>query len=331
MELLTKTSDLAKLYTIDKIDKMGIESCRMVKKRAHKFHNKFWNAYSYLRRRIIEFGKYLRTVISGRRSRRPLATPPPPTMGCIRRTETGRWQSDSDHSHPMVSVMSLLLNLLFLFCMHLFRLRYLTVCLIYLQFGFVALNLIWLYDYWHIYIRLPTYENSQDGKSTDPFCHVSLTLASSPSLLFPFFFSLSLCPLLFLYFKSFSVISHEPGIVGISELGDSVRQLSLAFFEDSDSGIVGLSVSDRNLSYSIPLFSLSLPQLSLAFLEDSNPGIVGLSVSDRNLSYSVTLLSLSLPRPSLTFLEDSDPGIIGLSVSDRNPSYSVTLFSLYLP
>ena len=113
-------------------------------------------------------------------------------MRYIRRTET--CQSGSDHSHPMVSVMFLLLNLLFLFCMHLFRLRYLTVCLIYLLFGFVALNLIWLYDYWRIYIRLPTYENSQDGKSTDPFCHVSLTLASFSLLLFPFLFSLSLSP-----------------------------------------------------------------------------------------------------------------------------------------
>ena len=98
----------------------------------------------------MEFGKYLRTVIPGRRSRKPLATPP--VMGYIRRTETGGCQSGSDHSHPMVSVMSLLLNLLFLFCMHLFRLRYLTVCLIYLLFGFVALNLIWLYNCWHIYI-----------------------------------------------------------------------------------------------------------------------------------------------------------------------------------
>ena len=142
---------------------------------------------------------------------------------------------------PMVSVMSLLLNLLFLFCMHLFRLRYLTVCLINMRFGFVALNLIWLYDYWHIYIRLPTYENSQDGKSTDPFCHVSLTLAPSPSLLFPFFFSLSLSPLFFLYFIS-------------------LPQLSLASFEDSDPGVVGLSVPDRNLSYSITLLSLSLPR-----------------------------------------------------------------------
>ena len=115
----------------------------------------------------MEFGKYLRTVIPGQRSRKPLATPP--AMGYIRSTETVGWQSGSDHSHPMVSVMSLLLNLLFLFCMHLFRLRYSTVCLIYMLIGFVALNLIWLYDYWHIYIRIPTYENSQDGKSTDPF------------------------------------------------------------------------------------------------------------------------------------------------------------------
>ena len=178
--LPTKTSDLAKLYTMDKI---GTESCQMVKKHNHKFHNRFWNGYSYLKGRIMEFGKYLRTVIPGRRSRKPLATPP--AMGYIRRTKTLGWQSGTDHSHPMVSVMSLLLNLLFLFCMHLFRLRYLTVCLIYMLFGFVALNLIWLYNYWHIYIRLPTYENSQDGKSTDPFCHVSLTLASSPSFLFP--------------------------------------------------------------------------------------------------------------------------------------------------
>ena len=112
--LLTKTSDLAKLYTMDKI---GAESCQMVKRRNHKFHNRLWNVYSYLKGRIMEFGKYLRTVILGRRSRRPLATPPP-VMGYIRRTETVGCQSGSDHSHPMVSVMSLLLNLLFLFCMH---------------------------------------------------------------------------------------------------------------------------------------------------------------------------------------------------------------------
>ena len=177
--LETKTSDLAKLYTMDKI---GAESCQMVRKRNHKFHNRLWNAYSYLKGRIMEFGIYLRTVILGRRSRRPLATPPPPVMGYKRRTETGRWQNGSHHPHSMVSVMLLLLNLLFLFCIHLFRLGYLTVCLINMLYGFVALNLIWLYNCWHIYMRLPTYENSQDGKSTDPSCHVSLTLASSFSL-----------------------------------------------------------------------------------------------------------------------------------------------------
>ena len=128
VRLSTNTSVFAKLYTMDKI---GTESCQMVKKHNHKFHNRFWNAYSYLKRRIMEFGKYLRTVIPGRGSRKPLATPLP-AMGYKRRTETGRWQSGSDHSHPMVSVMFLLLNLLFLFCMHLLRLRYLTVCLIYI-------------------------------------------------------------------------------------------------------------------------------------------------------------------------------------------------------
>ena len=181
--LQTKTSDLAKLYTMDKI---GAESCQMVKNCIHKFHNRFWNAYSYLKRRMMEFGKYLHTVILGRRSRRPLATPP--GMGYIRRTESVGCQSGSYHSHPMVSVMPLFLNLLFLFCMHLFRLGYLTVCLINMLYGFVALNSIWLYNCWHIYMQLPTYENSRDGKSTDPSCHVSLTLASSLSL------SLSLSP-----------------------------------------------------------------------------------------------------------------------------------------
>ena len=260
-------------------------------------------------------------------------------MGC---------QSSSDHSHPMVSVMSLLLNLLFLFCMHLFRLRYLTVCLIYMLFGIVALNMIWLYNYWHIYIRLPTYENSQDGKSTDPFCHVSLTLASSPSLLFPFFFSLSLSPLLFLYFISLPQLSLasfddcDPGVIGLSvpdrnlsysvaPLSLSLSQLSLASFEESDPGVVGLSVPDRNLSYSVTLLSLSLPRLSLVSFEDSDPGVGGLSVPDRNLSYSVAPLSLSLSQLSLASFEDSDPGVVGLSVPDRNLSYSVTLLPLSLP
>ena len=122
VRLQTKTSDLAKLYAIDKF---GAESCQMVRKQNHKFHNILWNAYSYLKGRIMEFGKYLCTVTLGWRSRRPLATTP--GMGYIRRTGIVGCQSGSNHSHPMVSVMSLLLNLLFCFCMHLFRLGYLTV------------------------------------------------------------------------------------------------------------------------------------------------------------------------------------------------------------
>ena len=331
--LLTKTSDLAKLYTMDKI---GTESCQMVKKHNHKFHNKFWNAYSYLRRRIMEFGKYLRTVISGRRSQRPLATPP--TMGYKRRAETGGWQSGSDHSHPLVSVMFLLLNLLFLFCMHLLRLKYLTVCLIYMLFGFVALNLIWLYDYWHIYIRLPAYEYSQNGKSTDPFCHISLrpTHASSSLLLFLFFSSLSLSLLLSLYFISFSVISHEPGIAGNSVLGDCLRQLFIAFFDDSDPGIAGNSVPDRNLQCSTSSFLLivghepdiagnsvsgeDFRQLSLVSLGGFESGIAGNSVSDKNLPYSITLLSLSFASSSLLLF----PFFFSLSLSPLLSLYFIS-------
>ena len=78
VRMQTRTSDFAKLYTIDKF---GAESCPMVRKQIHKFHNIRWNAYSYLKGRIVEFGKYLHTVILGWRSRRPLATPPPPPPG----------------------------------------------------------------------------------------------------------------------------------------------------------------------------------------------------------------------------------------------------------
>ena len=76
--LSTNTSVFAKINTMDKI---GTEPCQMVKKHNHKFHNRFWNAYSYLKGRIIEFGKYLRTVIPGRGSWKPLATPPPLRWG----------------------------------------------------------------------------------------------------------------------------------------------------------------------------------------------------------------------------------------------------------
>ena len=177
----------------------------------------------------------------------------------------------------------------------------------------------------HIYIWLPTYglsqskrckhfpecRYSQDGKSTDPFCHVSLTLASSPSLLFPFFFSLSLSPLLSLYFISFSVISHEPGIAGNSVLGDCLRRLS-SFFGGLEPDIAGNSVSGKSFPRFFSSFLLvvgyepditgnsvsgeDFRQLSLVSLGGFESGIAGNSVSDKNLPYSITLLSLSLPR-----------------------------------
>ena len=187
VRLQTRTSDLAKLYTINKFE---AESCPMVRKQIHKFHNILWNAYSYLKRRIMEFGRYLHTKILGWRSQETTGNPPPPhaRMGYIRRTGIMQCQSGSNHSNSMVSVMFLLLNLLFCFCMHLFRLGYLTVCLIDMLCGFIALKLIWLYNCRHKYVRLPLYDISTKRKSTDRSCHISLTLVSS----FLLYLSLSL-------------------------------------------------------------------------------------------------------------------------------------------
>ena len=56
--------------------------------------------------------------------------------------------------------------------------------------------------------------------------------------------------------------------------------------KDSDPGMAGLSLPDRNLSDPIPL-------LSLVSLKDSDPGMAGLSLPDRNLSDPIPLLSLS--------------------------------------
>ena len=87
------------------------------------------------------FDRYLHTRILSWRNQRPLATPPPPPrMVYIRRTGIMECQSGSNHSHSMVSVMSLLLNLLFCFSMHLFRLGHLTVCLIDMLCGIIALK-----------------------------------------------------------------------------------------------------------------------------------------------------------------------------------------------
>ena len=88
-------------------------------------------------------------------------------------------QSGSNHSHSMVSVMLLSLNLLFFCYMHLFRLKCLTVSLKDMLCWLIALNLIWLYICWHKYVRLPLCNESKHLKSTDPPCTVSLTLSLS--------------------------------------------------------------------------------------------------------------------------------------------------------
>ena len=187
VRLRTRASDSAKIYTIDKF---GTKLSPMARKRNHNFHNILWNAYSYLKRCIMGFDRYLHTGILGWRNQKPLETPPPPLpgIGYIRRTGIVECQSGSIHSHSMVSVMFLLLNLLFCFCMQLFRLGHLTVCLVDMLCGIIALKLIWLYNGWHKYVPLPLYQISTCRKSTDRSCHISLTLVSS------FLLSLSLSP-----------------------------------------------------------------------------------------------------------------------------------------
>ena len=91
-------------------------------------------------------------------------------------------QSGLDHSHSMVSVMLLSLNLLFCYYMHLFRLRCFTVSLKDMLCWLITLNLIWLYICWHKYVRLPLCDEYKHFESTDRPCQVSLTLTLSLSL-----------------------------------------------------------------------------------------------------------------------------------------------------
>ena len=180
--LHTSASDSAKIYR-PTIVEIGTKSSQMTRKRIHKFHNILWNAYCYLKRRIMGFDRYLHMKILSWRNQRPLASPPPPPgMVYIRRTGIVECQNGSIHSHSMVSVMSLLLNLLFSFCMQLFRLGHLTVCLVDMLCGIIALKLIWLYNSWHEYVPLPIYQISTRRKSTDSSCHILLTLVSLFSL-----------------------------------------------------------------------------------------------------------------------------------------------------
>ena len=127
----------AKLYTLAKI---GANSCPMVEKRIHKSHGIFRNGHSYLEWRILRFRKYLHMLMFRWRRWRPPATPS--GNGYIRRTGIMESQSSPNHSHSMVSVMLLSLNLLFCCYMHLFRLRCLTITLKDMLCWLIALNLI---------------------------------------------------------------------------------------------------------------------------------------------------------------------------------------------
>ena len=76
--------------------------------------------------------------------------------------------------------------------MQLFRLGHLTVCLVDMLCGIIALKLIWLYNGWHEYVPLPLYQIITRRKSTDSSCHILLTLVSS--FLLSLSLSLSLSP-----------------------------------------------------------------------------------------------------------------------------------------
>ena len=169
--LQTTNSSSAKVYTLAKI---GANSCHMVEKHIHKSHGKFMNGHSYLEWRILGFKEYLHTLMFRWRHWRLTATPSWNVY--IRRTGIMESQSGLDHSHSMVSVMLLSLNLLFCCYMHLFRLRCLTVSLKDMLCWLIALNLIWLYICWHKYVRLPLCDEYKHLESTDRPCQVSLTL-----------------------------------------------------------------------------------------------------------------------------------------------------------
>ena len=141
--------------------------------------------------------------------------------------------------------MFLLPNPLFCFCMHLFRLGYLTVCLIDMLCGIIALKLIRLYNGWHKYVRLPLYEISKSKKSTDRSCHISLTLVSSFLLSLSLYLSLSLS-----------------------------LSLSLASVKDSDPGNTGLPYQ-LGILHILPFYFSYICLLSLASMKDSDPGNAG--------------------------------------------------------
>ena len=94
VRLHTRASDSAKIYTIDKF---GTKSSPMARKRIHKFHNILWNAYSYLKRRIMEVDRYLHTRILGWRNQKPLPPPPPPPGNGVYKADWNRGVSEWLH------------------------------------------------------------------------------------------------------------------------------------------------------------------------------------------------------------------------------------------
>ena len=94
LRLHTRASDSAKIYTIDKF---GAKSSPMARKRIHKFHNILWNAYSYLKRRIMEFDRYLHTRSLGWRNQKPLATTPPHPPEGVYKVDWNRGMSEWLH------------------------------------------------------------------------------------------------------------------------------------------------------------------------------------------------------------------------------------------
>ena len=176
VRLYTRANDSAKIYTINKF---GTKSSPMARKRTHKFHNILWNAYSYLKRRIMEFDRYLHTRILDWRNQNPLATPPPPWNG-VYKADWNHGVSEWLHPfslHGKCYVSASKPPILFQYA--LFRLGHLTVCLIDMLCGIIALKLIWLYNGWPKYVPLHLYQISTSRKSTDHSCHISLTLVSS--------------------------------------------------------------------------------------------------------------------------------------------------------
>ena len=175
--LQTTNSFSVKAYTLVKI---GVNSSPMVEKHIHKSHGKFRNGHSYLEWCILGFKEYLHTLMFRWRHWRLTATPSGNVH--IRRTGIMEYQSGLDHSHSMVSVMLFSLNLLFCYCMHLFRLRCFTVSLKDMLCWLIALNLIWLYICWHKYVRIPLCDEYKHFEYKHYPYQVSLTLTLSLSL-----------------------------------------------------------------------------------------------------------------------------------------------------